>query len=102
MVHFTCDLCGKDLTASGDTRFVVKVEVSAGFDGDQIREGDLDDDPMEAVAELLRRDENLSSDELAEQGPKGFRFDLCRGCHGKYVKDPLGREVERSFDFSQN
>ncbi len=102
MVHFTCDLCGKDLTASADSRFVVKIEVSAAFDPNQIREDDLDDDPMEAVAELLQRDADLSSEDLAAHAPKGFRFDLCPTCRCKFVKDPLGREFVKLFDFSQN
>jgi len=102
MVHFTCDLCGKDLTATGDPRFVVRIEVSPGFDPDQLREDDLEDDAMEAVSELLQRDENLGADDLEAQSSKGFRFDLCPHCRGKFVKDPLGREMVRSFDFSQN
>ena len=102
MVHFTCDLCGKDLTESADSRFVVKIEVSAGFDPNQIREDDLDDDPMEAVSELLQRDADLSSQDLAAQAPKGFRFDLCSACRCKFVKDPLGRDTVKLFDFSQN
>jgi hypothetical protein len=102
MVHFTCDLCGKDMTASSDPRYIVKIEVCPGFDLNEIREDDLDDDPMEAVSELLQRDESLSAEDLAAQSPKGFRFDLCPTCHVKFVKDPLGRETIRSFDFSQN
>lgn len=103
MVHFTCDLCGKDMAASGDPRFVVKVEVTPGLDSPGgVREADLDDDAMEAVADLIRRDEHLSSDEVAALAPRGFRFDLCPGCHAKFLRDPLGREVARSFDFSQN
>ncbi len=102
MVHFTCDLCGKDLTAAGDPRFVVKIEAYAGFDPTEITEGDLDDDHMEAVSQLLRRDEELSTEELDAQARKGFRFDLCSCCHGKFVKDPLGRDSLRVFDFSKN
>ncbi len=102
MVHFTCDLCGKDLSGSGDPRFVVKIEAYAGFDPTEITEGDLDDDHMEAVSQLLRRDEELSTEELDAQARKGFRFDLCPCCHGKFVKDPLGRDTVRSFDFSKN
>ena len=60
MVHFTCDLCGKDMTTSGDGRYVVKMEAYPGFDPNEIKEDDLDDDPMEAVSELLQRDEELS------------------------------------------
>ena len=77
MVHFTCDLCGKDLTASGDPRFVVKIEAYAGFDPNEITEDDLDTDHMEAVSELLQRDEGLSPEDLDAQLRKGFRFDLC-------------------------
>lgn len=102
MVHFTCDLCGKDLTASGDPRYVVKIEAYAGFDPTEITGEDLDDDPMEAVSQLLQRDEGLTPQELEAQVRKGFRFDLCPTCHGKFVKDPLGREYHRSFDFSEN
>lgn len=102
MVHFTCDLCGKDLTASGDPRYVVKIEAYPGFDPNQITEEDLDDDPMEEVSELLRRDEALSPEELATPIHKGFRFDLCPACHLRFVKDPLGKESLRSFDFSKN
>ena len=102
MVHFTCDLCGKDLTATGEPRFVVKIESYPGFDPTEITEEDLDDDHMEAVSQILQRDESLSSDEQALAVRKGFRFDLCPACHCRYVKDPLGREYSRSFDFSKN
>ena len=102
MVHFTCDLCGKDLTASGDPRFVVKIAAYAGFDPTEITEDDLDDDHMEAVAEILQRDEGLSSEELDAQLYKGFRYDLCPACHERFIKDPLNRELLRSLDFSEN
>jgi len=102
MVHFTCDLCGKELTATGEPRYVVKIEAYPGFDPNQITEDDLDDDHMEAVSQLLRRDEGLSAEELEAQDRKGFKFDLCPGCHEKFVKDPLGREALRTFDFSKN
>jgi hypothetical protein len=102
MVHISCDLCGKDLTAMDAPRFLVKIEVSAGYDPNLIRDDDLDHDPMEAVSALMRRDESLSSEELAAQSPKGFRYDLCQKCHAKFVKDPLARESVKLFDFSQN
>ena len=75
---------------------------AAGFDPTEITGEDLDDDPMEAVSQLLQRDEGLTPQELEAQVRKGFRFDLCPTCHGKFVKDPLGREYHRSFDFSEN
>ncbi|WP_435019006.1 hypothetical protein TA3x_000999 [Tundrisphaera sp. TA3] len=102
MVHFTCDLCGKDLTGSADPRYVVKIEAYAGFDPTEITGADLDDDHMEAISEILSRDEGLSAEELDAKARKGFRFDLCPCCHEKFLKDPLGREYARPFDFSKN
>ena len=77
-------------------------EAYAGFDPNEITEDDLDDDHMEAVSQLLRRDEGLTSEELEAQVRKGFKFDLCSCCHVKFLKDPLGREYLHSFDFSKN
>ena len=102
MIHFTCDLCGKEMTASNDQRYVVKIEAFPGFDPEKLSAEDLDTDPMEAISELLLHDEGLSSEELAAQTAKGFRFDLCPKCHAKFLKDPLGRDYLRTLDFSKN
>ena len=55
MVHFTCDLCGKDLTATGEHRFVVKIEAYAGFDPNEITEDDLEQDHMAFGSTSARR-----------------------------------------------
>jgi hypothetical protein len=102
MVHFTCDLCGKELTGSGESRYVGKIEAYPGFDPTEIKEDDLDADPMEAVAQILQRDEALVNEDGAATLHKGFRFDLCPSCHHKFLKDPLGKDTIRSFDFSKN
>ena len=49
---------------------MVKIEAYPGFDPTEIKEDDLDDDPMEAVAQILQRDEALDSDELATRSTK--------------------------------
>ena len=90
------------MTASGDPRYVVKIEVYAGFDPTEITEEDLDDDPMEAVSQILQRDDSGAVDDLTAPVNKGFRYDLCPACHAKFVKDPLGKEALRLFDFSKN
>ncbi len=81
---------------------MVKIEAYAGFDPTEIKEDDLDDDPMEAVAQILQRDEALLSEDLATPMHKGFRFDLCPSCHHKFLQDPLGKDAIRAFDFSKN
>jgi hypothetical protein len=102
MVHFTCDLCGKDLTTSSDPRFVVKITAYADFDPTEITDDDLDQDHMEEISTILQSQENLSPEELDAQLFKGFRYDLCSACHGKFIKDPLNRDVLRTLDFSKN
>ena len=104
MVHFTCDLCGKDLNAGGgEPRYVVKIAAYAGFDPNQITEDDLDDDHMEAIAEILRREEcEPPSPDLDAPSFKGFRYDLCPECHSRYIKDPLSRDSLRLLNFSEN
>jgi hypothetical protein len=102
MVHFTCDLCGKDLSATGESRYVVKIAAYASFDPTEITEDDLDEDHMEEVSQILQRDGGLNPDDLDTQSFKGFRFDLCPSCHGRFIKDPLSREVLRSLNFSEN
>ena len=106
MVHFTCDLCGKDLTHAGDPRYVVKIAAYAGFDPNQITEDDLDDDHMEQVADLLRREEeeggNGHPTDLDAPAYKGFRYDLCPSCHSRFLKDPLNRSAMRVLNYSEN
>jgi len=102
MVHFTCDLCGKDLAPTRESRYVVKMAVYAGFDPNEITEDDLDDDHMEAIAELLQREDGVPLEEVEVQQFQGFRFDLCSCCHEKFVKDPLGRDLARMLNFSKN
>lgn len=105
MIHFTCDLCGKNLPANGDSRFVVRISAYPGCDPDHITEDDLDEDHMEELSELLRREDTACPEALEGQGFKGFRFDLCPACHKKFISDPLGRELSRLVDlgnFSPN
>src|SRR5688572_24975102 len=53
MRHFSCDLCGKDLTPGEETRYVVRMEsYPAGVPG-ELTEADLDEDHLETMAEML-------------------------------------------------
>ena len=100
MVHFTCDCCGKEMPASGEPRFVVRIAAFAGFDPDALSPGDLDEDHVEAVSELLQQQENLAIDDADLR--REFRFDLCPECHARYIKDPLNRDIFPALNFSKN
>ncbi len=101
MIHFTCDMCGKDLSSKESQRFIVKITAYAGHDCDHIGEADLDEDHMETVAELIRRGE--TQDHTEDPGRfKGFRYDLCCSCHRRFLEDPLNRDPLRLLNFSKN
>lgn len=99
MQHYSCDLCGKDLTDGLDSRFVLKMEVFAANDLSEISEYDLGNDHLEEMGQLLR-----DADEMdLEPAPafKKMRFDMCSSCHRKFLADPLNREAQK-LDFSVN
>jgi hypothetical protein len=103
MVHVTCDLCGRELRAGEDQRYKVKIEITAVQDPDRLTEDDLDEDDMEAVSELLMAEEcGLSEGDLGEPARQTLRYDLCPTCRKKFAKDPLNRQADIHFDFSEN
>jgi hypothetical protein len=101
MMHFSCDICTKDLP-EGATRYVVKMEAFAATDPAQLTADDLNTDHVEEMAQIL------SDMQDGEEGPEllptcqKLRFDLCPECIRKFVKDPLGRDAANRFDFSEN
>jgi hypothetical protein len=103
MLHFSCDICGKDLTPDGAARYVVKMEAFAATDPAQLTDDDLDADHVEEMAQLLNEieDGDEATPELLPACQK-LRFDLCPACYRKFVKDPLGRDAASRFDFSEN
>lgn len=103
MLHFSCDICGKDLTPDGTPRYVVKLEAFAATDPAQLTDEDMDTDHVEEMAQLLNAIEEGEEDapELPPTSQK-LRFDMCPVCYRKFVKDPLGRDAATRFDFSKN
>jgi len=102
MLHFSCDLCGKDLPEQS-ARYVVKMEAFAAADPSELTEDDLDTDHVEEMAQLLNEIEDGDHPALEELPVCcKLRFDLCLGCYRKFVKDPLGRDTATRFDFSEN
>ena len=100
MIHYTCDLCAKDL--GDEARYVVKVEAFAAHDPAELTEADLEDDHMEAVSQIIQQMEE--NDEPAELTPttKQFRYDLCGDCYQRFLRDPLGRDQSHKVIFSKN
>ena len=104
MVHFSCDLCGKDLTTGTDIRFAVRVETFAADNPSDLTDDDLDADHVEEMARLLAEQEDGGEGDGPEPLPvnKKMRFDLCPHCYRKFLADPLGRETVAKLHFSKN
>ena len=101
MIRIVCDGCGKEL-GGGHAHFVVKIEVFAAHEAKGLTDDDLDQDNLEAVAELLCRAEEDDEAPALEPGSASIRYDLCTGCRRRYMRDPLGRENAPKLHFSKN
>lgn len=99
MIRYSCDLCGKDLHAQEDPRFVVKIEAYSARDPKELTEADLDEDHLEQVSQLLQDEPEKIDLPAATQF---FRFDLCGDCHRRFARDPLGKKQHISLFTSEN
>ena len=102
MLRYRCDLCHRDLDPEEDLRYVVKMEVYAAFD--PIANDDECDDRnhLQEIQDILEQLDDVDNDQIGVEVYRQLRFDLCPECHKKFVKNPLGREAVKLFNFSQN
>ncbi len=99
MIHYSCDLCGSRLE-DNDQRYVVKIEVYAAADENEALSSDDDYDfDLDSLSDHLA---DADADEMEDATYRGFRFDLCRRCHRRYLNDPLFRAVKKRMGFSEN
>jgi hypothetical protein len=102
MIRYSCDLCGRDLDPQNDLRYVVKMEIFAAFDPMATDEADDDRDHLQEVQDILERMEDAESEQIGDDVYQQLRFDLCPECRKRFAKSPLGREVAKLCDFSDN
>lgn len=100
MIRYSCDLCKREM-ASGDLRYVVRVEVSQAFEP-AADEAEDERDYLQEVHEMLETVGNDVDFDGADDIYRQMRFDLCPSCHKKFLRNPLGRDVVAPFDFSKN
>ncbi|MEZ6065480.1 MAG: hypothetical protein R3B90_07150 [Planctomycetaceae bacterium] len=99
MMHFSCDLCGRDI---GRERYEVQLSIGAAFDPDELTDQDLDADNLALVAEELEALGGTGEFVIEETGPKQLRYDLCVSCARRYASDPLARHAMRQPRYSKN
>src|SRR5258708_3522368 len=101
MIHYSCDCCKRALDAD-DLRYVVKNEVFAGFDPSAMDDMEDESDQLQEIQEILQRCEDAADPQIGNDVYEQLRFDLCTECRRKFIKNPLGRELSKQFDFSKN
>jgi hypothetical protein len=103
MMHYSCDICGKDMTPDGTERYVVKMEAFAATGPAGLTDDDLEADHVEEMARMLCEMEEGEGESQPLPACKKMRFDLCAGCYRRFVNDPLGREATSAkLHFSPN
>ena len=102
MIHYSCDCCKRLIDPQDDLRYVVKMEVYAALDPVDMDQVDDDRDSLQEMQDILQRMEDAESDQIGDEVYQQLRFDLCPECRKKFMKNPLGREVSKQFDFSNN
>jgi hypothetical protein len=100
MIHYTCDLCAKELT--DEPRYVVKMEAFADHDPAELSEDDLAEDHMEAMSQMIEEMEEKNEEPELTPTTKQFHYDLCGECYQRFLRDPLGRERAQKVVFSKN
>jgi hypothetical protein len=101
MIHYSCDCCKRTLD-SEDLRYVVKMEVYAAIDPASMDDMDDDRDHLQEIQEILQRCNDAVDPQIGSDVYEQLRFDLCPECRKKFLKNPLGREHSKQFDFSKN
>ena len=101
MIHYSCDCCKRALD-SEDLRYVVKMEVYAAIDPASMDDMDDDRDHLQEIQEILQRCNDAVDPQIGSDVYEQLRFDLCPECRKKFLKNPLGREHSKQFDFSKN
>lgn len=100
MIRYMCDMCKREIDPVSETRYQVKIEISAAFD--PIEEDEPDDrDHLEEIHDLLERFE-VHDAEAFEPAHVVLTFDLCSQCRKRFLRNPLGRGVVRVMGMSDN
>lgn len=101
MVHYSCDLCKRELDPQDDVRYVVRMEISQEAEPIGADECEDDRDYLEEMQDMLEQMGD-TLDDINQAMDKELRFDLCHDCARRFVKNPLGRDPAKKFQFSKN
>jgi hypothetical protein len=99
--HYTCDVCQRELDATRDQRYVLRI-AACGSGEDADRAPDDDRDYLEEIDDRLICARNVDEELLGQECEDEVEYDLCAECRQKFSLDAIGRRAAPSLDFSQN
>jgi hypothetical protein len=103
MIHYSCDLCKRELDPEHDSRYAVQIEISQVIEPLDTGEEEGDRDYLQEIQDVLEQcDEDDPLLPLCDGAPRNSRYDLCAECCKKVLRHPLGRDGRKQFNFSPN
>ncbi len=90
MIRYECDRCGRQLTANGADRFIVKMELYAAGGPLEFTEHEVARDHDQEIGEVLDQLSSADPDKVEDQTYRCLRFDICANCHQALLGNPLG------------
>ena len=83
-----CAICGKQIKSN---RYILKIVSYAAYNGLEINLLDFTRDYEKELQQLVEKLKRQKKSMAEEDVFKTFKFDLCRSCHQRYIKNPLGK-----------
>ncbi|MGD9646550.1 MAG: hypothetical protein AB7U73_12620 [Pirellulales bacterium] len=102
MIHYSCDCCKRELDPEDNVRYVVRMEIAQEVQPLGVDELDDDRDYLDENQDAQERLDETELIELCSAGARTMRFDLCADCAKRFLKNPLGRDVAKQLNFSEN
>jgi hypothetical protein len=101
MIHYSCDRCKRRLDGQQDMRFSVRIDAQAALEPHHMHEPAEDRDYLDELQELIEEAADIAGGDAALGLPIQRRFDLCRDCYVRFLRNPLG-EPAAPVGFSSN
>jgi hypothetical protein len=107
MRHVICDACGQTLTLGKDALYTWSIVANPMMEPSPVDEVDVPNhdpdldsiDEMDAM--LVERGEDGDTVEMLPVCVQRH-YEICSGCYGRLLADPLGTETRRAMRFSRN
>jgi hypothetical protein len=81
-------MCDAALAENSSERFIVKIEAYAAVPL-EITDEDLAKDHRAEIRKTIEQLKTANLDEVEDGVYRSFHFDLCPGCHRRYLRNPL-------------